>query len=97
MHGLLCSVLLQRGFGRDSPCWPCSCGAHQVQDPLGKGVLKRAAPQQPQITVPRSPADVHVTPGFVPLSVSYLDTRRGSAEHSTEAFRPQGASACWLF
>lgn len=30
------------------------------------------------------------------LSISCLDTR-GSAEHSTEAFRPQGGSACWLF
>lgn len=97
MHRLVCSVLLEGGFGRDGPWWPCSCGAHQGQDPLAKGVLQRAVPQQPQITVPRSPGDVCVTPDSVPLSISCLDTHCGSAEHSTEAFRPQGGSACWLF
>lgn len=55
---------------------------------LGKGC--------PAATMPRAPLDVHVTPDFVPLAISSLDTR-GSAEHSTEAFRPQGGSACWLF
>lgn len=26
VHGLVCSVLLERGFGRDSPWQPCLCG-----------------------------------------------------------------------
>lgn len=93
MHGLVSSVvsvLLERGFGRHLVALLVWCSPRAASS----GRVCPALCNSPAAT---SPVGVHVTPGFVPLSIPCLDTARGSAEHSTEAFRPQGGSACWLF
>lgn len=68
-HRLVCSVLLEGGFGETVPGGPAG-----VAGSLGKGCS--AVCSSPANTIHRawSPTDVHVTPDFVPLSISCLDT-----------------------